>query len=283
MRYVLFHESIMTEQDVQLPLYDRGYFFGDGIYEVVRVYQGKIFALTPHLNRLKRSMQEMDMPMPYEAETLAKRMQEIVDANDLTNGYIYVQITRGAEERSHVYSQELTPVVTGFAQEAEVPVVLQQEGITAWVADDIRWLRCDIKTINLLGNIFKKKEAQDAGAQEAIMHRDGTVTEGASSNVFIVQNGTLFTHPANHFILNGITRQYVINEAEKAGIPVREEAFSLEELAASDEIFMTNTSFEVTPVTTLRGDLTANVPAGEITRTLQRAFDAAVEHETGAK
>ncbi|WYP25230.1 D-amino-acid transaminase [Alkalihalobacillus sp. FSL W8-0930] len=277
MNYVIDHMKIVPESDAGLSFNDRSYHFGDGVYEVVRIYDQTPFQLIEHWDRLFQSAKKLDMNVTFTAEELTTLTNKLIEANQVINGALYIQVSRGATPRNHLYSREETPVVTGFTMNA--PASNQEEGIAAWVTDDMRWLRCDIKTVNLLGNVMAKREAADADCQEAILHREGTVTEGSSSNLFLVNNGTLYTHPATNLILNGITRQLVIQLAKDAGYAVMEEPFPKDVLDHAEEAFITSTTSEVTPIVEFKGQITATMPIGPVTRHLQTLFKEAIQKE----
>lgn len=270
---ILFNDKLIARDEARVDVEDRGYQFGDGVYEVIRVYGGQLFCLDEHLDRLERSAQEIRLPLPYSREQAKRLLLQLIEANQLKDGYVYVQITRGTAPRDHAFPTKSEPVLTAYTVEAERPTELMKNGIRAITQEDIRWLRCDIKSLNLLGAVLAKQAAVDAGAQEAILHRNGTVTEGSATNVFIVKNGIMWTHPANHLILHGITRAVTLKLAEKEGIPVREEAFSLEALRSADEVFITSTTKEIVPVVEVDGIPVSMGQPGWVTRKLQQAFE----------
>ncbi|TSB44704.1 D-amino-acid transaminase [Alkalicoccobacillus porphyridii] len=270
MKYVIQNLEIVPENEATIQPNDRSYHFGDGVYEVVRVYHSKPFQLDAHWKRLMESAKKLDMNFSVSTDELTKLTAELIEKNQLEDGTVYIQVSRGATERNHLYTRDEKVVLTGFTMAA--PARMQTKGIHAWVTDDLRWLRCDIKTVNLLGNIMAKREAADADCQEAIMHRDGTVTEGSSSNLFLVNDGILYTHPATNLILNGITRQVVIQLAHEAGIKVVEEAFPKEVLIHTEEAFITSTTSEITPIIEFKGQINAQMPIGPVTKKLQERF-----------
>ncbi|MEB1806564.1 MAG: D-amino-acid transaminase [Bacillaceae bacterium] len=272
MDYVLYQNRIIPKNELHIDMDDRGYNFGDGIYEVVRVYNGIPFAMDEHLDRLQRSASELDMSVPYSMETIEQLVYDLIQKNDINSGMIYFQLTRGIQPRNHLYSRDIEPVLSGFSKPLETNIEWQQNGIDTWMTKDIRWLRCDIKTINLLGNIMAKREASDNNCHEALQHREGLVTEGSSSNLFIVKDDVIYTHPSTNLILNGITRRITIRLAHQIEATIKEEAFTLEELKQADEVFITSTTMEVTPVRSIKGDLTASYSIGPLTRKLQDAF-----------
>ncbi|MBN2909894.1 D-amino-acid transaminase [Polycladomyces sp. WAk] len=270
---ILFNDQLIARDEARVDVEDRGYQFGDGVYEVIRVYGGHPFCLEEHLDRLERSAREIRMPLPYSREKTEHLLLQLIEADHLKEGYLYVQITRGVAPRDHAFPSKSEPVLTAYAVESQRPTDLMKNGIRAITQEDIRWLRCDIKSLNLLGAVLAKQAAVDAGAQEAILHRNGTVTEGSATNVFIVKDNTLWTHPANHLILHGITRAVTLKLAEKEGIPVREEAFSLEDLRSADEVFITSTTKEIVPVVAVDGIPVGTGQPGLVTRKLQQAFE----------
>lgn len=270
MEYVLINQSILPKEEAYININDRGYHFGDGIYEVIRIYDQKPFALDLHLSRLASSAKKLDMPLPYPLEELKVLLLALVEKNSITNGTIYFQVTRGVAPRNHLYSRETESTLTAFTQ--VLASDKQLDGIQVWLTPDIRWLRCDIKTINLLGNVLAKREAADNQCHEAIMHRDRILTEGSSSNLFLVKDHVLYTHPATNLILNGITRQIVIQLAKNEGIDVIEEPFPFDVLEHADEAFITSTSMEITPINQVKGELTATIPLGPVTKRLRDLF-----------
>ncbi|RXI99493.1 D-amino-acid transaminase [Anaerobacillus alkaliphilus] len=280
MTYVLLNHDITTRENVKIDMEDRGYNFGDGIYEVIPVYNTKTMAMEEHLNRFEESALKLEIQLPYDKETLKQLLEELKTKNNITNGIIYVQMTRGVSPRAHLYERNAVGLITGFSREMPFPVEQKQTGIRAYVTEDIRWLRCDIKTINLLGNTMVKRKATDHTCQEGIMHRNGTMTEGSSSNLFIVKDKLIYTHPVTNLILNGITRQIVLKLAKENGYKVVEEAFTLQQLSNADEAFITSTTQEVTPVTKVVGDIETDIPVGSITKALQQLFAEHVKNKT---
>lgn len=280
--YVLYHDQIIKDGSIPVDPEDRGYLFGDGIYEVVFVYDKKTFAFKEHFARFEQSAKKLELAMPYDVSTFKKLTDELISKNNIENGMVYIQMTRGVAPRNHLYERNMQSVVTGFAKSVSLENIAksQASGISTYLTEDIRWLRCDIKSLNLLGNVMAKRKAADFDCQEAIQHRDGTVTEGSSSNVFIVKNGTLKTHPSTNLILNGITRQIVITLALEDGISVLEEAFSVDDLLNADEVFITSTTMEVTPVTKLLGSENQTYDIGPVTLKLQDHFKRQIKKNT---
>ena len=203
-------------------------------------------------------------------------MYDFVEMNNIDNGQVYVQITRGAAERQHQFPTQATSVITGNTKTVERPVESMKSGVTAKFIEDIRWLRCDIKSLNLLGNVLAKQEAYEEGFFEAILHRGETVTEGCSSNMYGFKNGILYTHPANNLILNGITRRVILELCKELDIPVEETAFTKTQALEMDEFFMSSTTSEVMPIVEIGDHKIGQGVPGELTRKLQAAFEARI-------
>lgn len=273
----IFVNDRWTDADgARVSVEDRGFQLGDGIYEVVRVYGGRPFALQPHLNRLSRSARELEMDLPLGLDAIGRIMEEAPRRRGLDEAQVYVQVTRGTAPRVHHFPDEITPTLVVYASPARAHAPEWYEhGAPAIVVPDERWLRCDIKSTNLLPNAVAKEKARRAGAAEALLLRDGVgMTEGSSSNLFIVRDGQLETAPAGRYILRGITRDIVLELARAEGIPVSERFFSKETLLEADEAFVTSTTMEVMPVTRVDGEIIGDGRPGAITRRLAEAYKA---------
>ncbi|WP_175616087.1 D-amino-acid transaminase [Piscibacillus halophilus] len=211
--FVLLNDEFVNRNECLIDIEDRANQFGDGVYEVIRVYDGEFFLLHDHLKRLIYSLEEAKINYDIHHHNLADQLQKLVEMNNFKDGGIYLQISRGASPRSHPFPKHTQPTLIAYPIPVTRPLESQEKGIEAILHEDLRWLRCDIKSLNLLGNVMAKQSALDAGAKEAILYRDyNHVTEGSSTNVFIVKDGIVKTHPANHYILNGITRLYQLVE-----------------------------------------------------------------------
>ncbi|MEY9868758.1 D-amino-acid transaminase [Peribacillus sp. RS7] len=278
---IIFNGDLKSRSEVKVDIEDRGYQFGDGVYEVIRVYNGELFAGDMHLNRLMDSAKLIQMKVPFTVAEIKARMKELITEDQLKDGIVYMQLTRGASPRTHSFpTTEVEPVFVAYTK--EIPYTGKMKpGVKAVTTDDIRWLRCNIKSLNLLGNIMAKQQAVEAGCDEAIQHRDGTVTEGSSSNVSIVVDGLIKTHPATNLILNGITRQVMLKLCTDHGIPYVEEAFTVEDMMAADEVLYTSTSVEVTPIINIDGQSIAAGEPGPITQRLQKLFSEEIEKQCG--
>jgi D-alanine transaminase len=238
-----------------VPVLDRGFIFGDGVYEVIPAYGGKLFRLAQHLDRLDHSLLGVRIANPLTHAAWEKMLVELIAKNAADGNpdhCIYLQVTRGVAKRDHAFPKGVTPTV--FAMSSPLPPVPESyatQGIAAVTLDDIRWKYCHIKAITLLPNILLRQEAVDKGATEAILVRDGEVTEGAASNVIIVKNNTVITPPKDPRLLPGITRDLILELAAQHGVAWREAAISERALREADEIWLTSSTKEIMPVTKL--------------------------------
>ncbi|MCI3922980.1 D-amino-acid transaminase [Paenibacillus sp. TRM 82003] len=273
MPYAWLNGTILEKSDVKIDLEDRGYQFGDGVYEVIRVYGGTVFQAEEHLRRLEASAAQIDIPLPATIDDIGADLERLVRSNRLSDGKIYMQVTRGAAPRNHLYPVGVPPVMTAYTEEVPRPVQLMKEGAQAITAEDDRWLRVNIKSLNLLPNVLARQRAKARGANEAIFLRDGIVTEGSASNIVGVKDSVCYTHPANHLILNGITRQTTEKLAGALGIDWVERPLALAELLAMDEVFMSNTVVEICPILVIDGVSIGEGTVGPITRRLQNAYE----------
>lgn len=272
MMKIIVNNEIMDRETFNVNIEDRGYQFGDGIYEVVRIYNGNFFTLDEHLNRLKRSANELKMELPVKITQLAETAHKLIKAENIDDGIIYIQVTRGAAPRVHSFPESSNPTLVAYATPFSRPVKALDEGVATILIEDIRWLRCDIKSINLLGNVLAKQAAKEAGAFEAIQHRGEVITEGSSTNIWMVKEGVIFTHPVSNLILNGITRQVVLKLAQELGLKVIEETYTISELLLAEEVFLTSTTSEIMPIISIDGKKVGSGTPGQLTKQLQAAF-----------
>lgn len=270
---IFYKDRYMTKNEACISPDDRGYYFGDGVYEVFRIYHAKLYEKDAHLARLIRSAGEVKIALPYSIQEIEEKLEKLVELTGTVEGTLYVQITRGEAQRAHPFPSGSLPVMYASCTDAPRPISTIHSGITAITLDDIRWLRCDIKTLNLLPNVLAKQTAIEHGVGEVILHRSGIVTECSASNVMMVKDGKIFTHPANHLILHGITRAVVLRLAGKLGLEVLEQPFTVQELAQADEVFITGTTVEITPITYIDGKPVKQGVPGPITRQLQEQFE----------
>jgi D-amino-acid transaminase len=280
MKELTYFNGEMVEPGAKVvSLDDRGYCFGDGVYEVVRVYNGRAFAFSYHQDRLYRSMREMDIPVRMPPDELQELHEIMIEQSEITDGYIYLQITRGVTPRHHAFERsKLEPQMYMFIKPITTDLGALQEGVKAITLPDERWARVDIKTLNLIPNILAQTKAEKKGAYTAILVRDGIVTEGATSNVFVMKDGVCYTHPADHHILKGITRQLVVTRvAPTAGITIIEREFDEAFLKDADEIFFTDTIGGIIPITTLNREPVGDGKPGKAAKVLAEQLQHLME------
>jgi D-alanine transaminase len=262
--------------DAQVHIEDRGYQFADGVYEVVLVKSGRLVDEAGHLDRLERSLRELRIAMPMGRRALASVIREIVRRNAITTGLVYMQVTRGVSRRDHPFpAKAVAPSLVLTAKRLSTPSMEAVEaGVRVITIPDIRWTRCDIKTVGLLPNVLGKQQAREAGAYEAWqVDRDGFVTEGTSTNAWIVtQAGELVTRKANEAILNGVTRLSLIRLAEANGIKLVERPFTVAEAEGAREAFITSATSFVMPVTRINERTIGNGRAGSLSLGLRAAY-----------
>ncbi|THF62110.1 D-amino acid aminotransferase [Pseudothauera rhizosphaerae] len=234
---------------------DRGFLFGDGAYEVIPVYSRRPFRLEEHLARLARTLAALRLPDPHGAAGWAEIVREIVARNAWEDQSVYLQVTRGADDkRSHAFPVPIRPTVFLMSEELVTPPAAQLEtGVAAVGAADFRWLRCDLKTVALLANCLLRQQAVDHGCAETVLFRDGFLTEGSASNIFIVRDGVVLAPPKSHLMLPGITYDVVLELAERHGQPHQVREILEDEVRSADEIWMTSSTKEVLAITTLDG------------------------------
>jgi D-alanine transaminase len=264
---------------------DRGYQFADGVYEVIAVAGGRLVDGAPHLDRLERSARELRIAMPMARRALEVAMAEVIRRNRIADGSIYLQLTRGVAPRDHAFPARAAPQLVMTAKRAKPhPKAWTEDGVRAVSVPDIRWGRCDIKSTSLLPNVLAKQAAREAGAYEAwLVAADGTVTEGSSSNAWIVTGaGELVTRPASSAILDGVTRRAAIAIAREEGLRFVERPFTLAEAKAAREAFVTSTSSFVMPVTQIDDAVVANGRPGSVSRRLRERYLAGVAAVAGA-
>ncbi|WP_010532048.1 D-amino-acid transaminase [Lentibacillus jeotgali] len=281
MSQMLYNDQIM-ERDNVIDIEDRGYQFGDGIYEVIGVYDGEPLMMDEHMERLERSARELRLTLPASTSELKSNLEKLVEANGLEEGIIYMQVSRGIASREHGFPASQTPAVTvAYTREEEREPDVEDQGATAVLAEDIRWLRCDIKTLNLLPNVMAKQKAVENNAVEAILHRGGTVTEASASNVFMVTGGELYTHPADNYILNGITRRKIIQLCDELNINVNEQTYTVDDLLNADEVFVSATKMDIIPILKIDDQTIGNGKPGKITKQILQQFRSL--YEVGAR
>ncbi len=280
MSLVYLNGEFKPIEEAAISVLDRGFLFGDGVYEVIPVYGGRLFRLEQHLWRLDNSLAGIRIRPPHDNIQWRALLNELVSRNGGGDLTVYVQVTRGAGPRDHAFPA--APIPTVFAMVNPLPEPVGVEGVKAITARDIRWELCNIKAITLLPNALLRQRAVEAGATEAILHRNGNVTEGAASNVFVVSHGEVATPPKSAQLLPGITRDLVVELLQEAGVPCDERPVSLDELQRAGEIWITSSTREIVPVTELDGEPVSGGQAGpvwETAQTLYQDFKARVRTE----
>ena len=267
----------VKHSDASVHIEDRGYQFADGVYEVCEVRHGYIIDLSRHLNRLDRSLSELRIAWPMSRAALTQVTRETLRRNHVRNGLFYMQVTRGVARRDHVFPAEGTPpslVITAKSTDAAVIAAKNANGIRAITLLDNRWDRVDIKSVGLLPNAMARQQAKEAGAQEAIyVDSDGMVKEGAATNVWIVDpDGMLVTRPAEHGILRGITRTTLMDVGARLGLKITERNFSVSEMLAAREVFLTAATSICFPVVSVDGQAIANGHPGSVSQKVREAF-----------
>ncbi len=257
----------MSLQECKVSPLDRGFIFGDGIYELIPVYKSKPFYLAQHLTRLERSINEIRIENPYSRAEWEIIVETLIEQSSEENLAIYIQVTRGVAPRDHVFPQDVGPTIFAMANPlAPIPQEQLQRGVALITSEDMRWQRCDIKVISLLANILSKQDALQASAVEAIMVRDEFVLEGAASNLFVIRDGEVFTHPKDNLILPGITRDFVLELLSELGIGYTEQSIPKQWLYSSDELWITSSTKEVLAATQIDGKTVGAGVPGELWR-----------------
>ena len=271
---ILSQDHFIHKDALLFPIEERGMQFGDGVYEVIRIYDGRLYLLEEHIDRLFRSLSAIEINIPFTKEQLKKNLHRLIELNEMfTDGFIYMQVTRGMAERNHPFPKYATPNLYAYIKKRKRPLTLLKKGTKAITLPDERWANCYIKSLNLLPNVLAKQKATEQGAYEAILYRGLTVTEGSSSNVFLVKNDTIYTHPDAKIILNGCVRMRILQLAREEGITVVEEAFSLNDLDKADEVFITSSLSEVMPITHVNNKAINGGKVGRMTKQLQQAYE----------
>ncbi len=261
----------------KISVEDRGFQFGDGVYELLRTYGGRLFHADEHLARLQLSAKEIEITLPYTPQQMEKMIRLGCKKSGYADTKVYIQVTRGIAPRLHSFPEKVKPtVVMTFRKFEPLPEKMQQEGVAVISLEDIRWGRCHVKSLNLLPNVMAREQALRSNAFEAIFIRDGKALEGAGSNLFAVFGKKIVTPPAGPYILSGITREVVLRVGKKKGLEIIEKEMKLQSLYAADEFFLTGTTVEVLPVVRLDGKPIGAAKPGKITQFLSEAFKRSV-------
>jgi D-alanine transaminase len=262
---VYLNGAFVPPDAARVSCFDRGFIFGDGVYEVIPVFGRRLFRLAHHLTRLQDSLDAIRLRNPHTLTEWQAIFEHLVAASPEADQSIYLQVTRGVAPRDHAFPANTTPTVFAYSQRLSYASPEQlANGVAAITTPDIRWQRCDIKAIALLANALLRQAAIDLGAAEAILVRDGYVTEGAASNIFIVKDGLVITPPKGPLILPGITRDLALELARAHGIPHAEAAIHETDLEAADEVWLTSSTREILPITRLNGHPVAHGRPGPL-------------------
>ena len=275
-RIAYVNGQYVPHDEAGVHIEDRGYQFADGVYEVIAVHKGALVDTEGHCIRLWRSLEELGIPAPMGEGALLIVIQQVLKMNRIKSGFIYLQITRGVARRDHAFPQACVPSLVITAKRGDLNAVLEKAktGISAITVPDIRWGRCDIKSVALLPNVLAKQAALEAGAAEAIMFdEDGMITEGSSTNIWMVQkDGTLITRSTDDNILSGITRATVMRLAQAQNMSVETRPFSVIEAHSAAELFLTSTTSCAMPIVRLDGDTIAGGTPGPVATSLVQAY-----------
>ena len=281
MDVVYLNGQFIPREQAMISPDDRGFLFGDSIYEVTRWYGGYFFDLAGHAERFRRSLHETRIVWNDEAR-IEEIFRELIDRNGLGTecAIVYFQATRGVAPRNHAFPDPpVSPTVYGFARRQSMNTLACERGVGIWLTPDPRWNRCDIKTTALIANILPYQEAHDLGFAEVCFVRNGLVTEGAHSNIFFVRDGTLYTHPVTNDILAGITRKNIIALANDNGISAVEEAVAADMIPYMNEGFISNTTGEIVPVTRISDQVIGDGMSGPVTRKLQNLLRELIQSQ----
>jgi D-alanine transaminase len=273
-RIVYVHEGFVPDEEASISLFDRGFLFGDAVYEVTAVINGRMIDNDLHLARLERSLRELAISLPYSVDAIEGIQQQLITRNSLQEGTVYLQVSRGEAERDFYYSDGLTPRLIGFTQTKRlVDTKAQQDGISVDLAEDPRWQRRDIKTAMLLGQVMAKQASRARGFDDVWLVEDGLVTEGASSTAYIITaDRRIVTRAPSQATLAGCTQRAIARLCAAQGLAVEERAFSPEEAQGAVEAFQTSASSLVTPVVRIGTRTIGNGHAGPMTRKLQALY-----------
>jgi D-alanine transaminase len=275
---VYLNGEYMPIGEARVPVLDRGFLLGDGVYEVIPVYCRRPFRLAQHLARLQNSCDGIRLTNPHDADSWTALIEDVIGRQDFADQNLYLQVTRGVAKRDHAFPQNAAPTVFVMANPLVTPTAEQFEaGVAAVSATDNRWQRCDIKSIALLANVLLRQLAVDEGAAESILFRDGHLTEGAASNIFVVKDGTLLAPLRNHLMLPGITYDTVIELARAHGVPLEVREISAAEVRAADELWLTSSTKEILPITRLDGRPVGSGTAGPVARRMLALYQTLKE------
>ncbi len=273
---VYLNGDFMPIEEARVPVLDRGFIFGDGVYEVVPVYRRQPFRWSQHYTRLERSLGRLRIDNPFDADGWRGLVDALIARHPWDDQFIYLQVTRGVAKRDHAFPKGVTPTVFGMSSALPlVPAEQLARGVSVVSLPDERWLNCDIKSTSLLGNVLARQSAIDAGAAECVMYRDGFLTEGSSSNIWVVRDGRVLAPPRDRLILEGIRYGLLHELCESQGLPFEMCPISRAEVESADELMLSSATKEVLPITRLDGRPVGSGEPGPVFARLHAAYQQA--------
>ncbi len=273
---VYLNGELTPLSEARIPVLDRGFIFGDGVYEVIPVYAGKPFRAAQHLARLARSLDAIGIPNPHDEGQWTALIARVMQANPMSDQMIYIQVTRGVAKRMHAFPKEVTPTVFIMTNPMSLPPAAATErGVACVTMEDKRWLHCQIKSTSLLGNVLAAQNAAEHGVTEAIQFRDGMLTEASASNVWVVKNGVVAAPPKDNLILEGIRYGLIEELCARFEIPLVSRPVTRDEVFAADEVLLSSASKEILPVVTIDGQTIGKGVPGPVFQRLYTAYQEA--------
>jgi len=273
---IMSQGELINHKSLHFPIEERGLQFGDGVYEVIRLYNGSFYLLKDHIDRLFRSLEAIKLTIAFSGDELASILKSLVKENKVAkDSIIYLQVTRGSAPRTHFFPEDVEPNMYAYVKPVPRPIDKIKTGVSTITHIDERWKNCHIKSLNLLPNILAKQVAVERGCFEALLYgeEDKLITEGSSSNIYLVKNKTIHTHPESNAILTGCVRNAVKRLAENLNIPFVERAFTTKDLVSADELFLTSSISEVMPIVKVNGIQINDGKRGAISKRLQEAYE----------
>lgn len=273
---VYLNGAMTPLSEAKIPVLDRGFIFGDGVYEVIPIYGRKLFRAEQHMARLFRSLASIQIPNPHTKEQWMVLIQKVINAHPADDQLVYVQVTRGVARRAHAFPKEVTPTVFIMTNPIVLPsAAVREKGVACVSMEDKRWLRCEIKSVSLLGNVLAAQHAAENEAVEAIQFRDGLLTEASASNVWVVNDGQLMGPPKDNLILEGIRYGLIEELCAAGGIALQARRITRAEVFGADEVLLSSATKEVLPVVSIDGQAIGNGKPGAIYHQLYAAYQAA--------
>ena len=277
--FAYINKKFVNFKNAKIHIEDRGLQFADSVYEVIAILNNNLIDLDFHLKRLRYSLNELNIKYKFNKKELTKIFLNLLKRNKTSNGIIYLQITRGVQFREHKYEKKISPTIIIYSRDKKFNIPGKNfKGVATITHEDMRWKRRDIKTVNLLPNIIAANKAKKMKAYEAILLQNGKVTEGTSSNIWIIKKNNLITHPANTDILKGVTRTSILNIIKKTSLKLVEKSFSLRQLLEADEVFLTSSGSFITPILKIDKKKINNGKIGNITLKLAEMYSRSCMH-----